>query len=359
MSSGNHDSRRNFLKQSSLGIGAGLFTATSPFTSLSTQQQPSKLPSDITIATIDLIGLKDQATREERVKGILERMNLTIGMTPDVICLPELFDTMWVQEQKPLSEVAEDEKKPGRVASQIAAFARKNNCYVVCPMFTKSKGHFYNSAILIDRKGNIAGVYHKTHPVKSEILPNQAFKGGGVTPGAIDQPVIQTDFGKVGMQICYDAYWSDGWDNLRDKGAEVVFFPSAMPAGRILNHYAVKNNYYVISSTGDDARIIDISGNTLESTSDFIRFVWSTINVKKLNVDMWPPNEKIAEMYKKYGKKIGVKYWSETDVTTMETRDPQLDIAAVMKEFDIQILNKYLESETIIHDKYRIAKSKS
>jgi predicted amidohydrolase len=359
MSSGKHDSRRIFLKQSSLGLGAGLFTAANPFTPLSPHQQPSTLPSEITIATIDLKGLIDQPTREERVKGILDRMNLTSGMSPDVICLPELFDTMWVQEQKPLNEVAEDEKTPGPVASQIAAFAKKHKCYVVCPMFTKSKGHFYNSALLIDRKGNITGVYHKTHPVKSEIMPDQAFKDGGVTPGAIDQPVIQTDFGKVGMQICYDAYWSDGWDNLRDKGAEVVFFPSAMPAGRILNYYAIKNNYYVVSSTGDDARIIDLSGNTLESTSDFIRYAWCTVNVKKVNVDMWPPNEKIADMYKKYGDRIGVKYWNETDVTTIEIRDPQLELAAIMKEFDIQVLNKYLESETIIHDKYRIAKSKS
>src|SRR5689334_14582128 len=159
MSNGKHDSRRNFLKQSSLGIGAGLFTASNPFTPISTPDAPSKLSSEITIATIDFKGLIDQATREERVKGLLDRMNQTTGMKPDVICLPELCDTMWVQEQKPLSEVAEDEKTPGRVTSQFAAFAKKNSCYVVCPIFTKSKGHFYNSALLIDRKGNIAGVY--------------------------------------------------------------------------------------------------------------------------------------------------------------------------------------------------------
>ncbi|HUQ67296.1 MAG TPA: carbon-nitrogen hydrolase family protein [Flavitalea sp.] len=355
MSSGQHDSRRNFLKQSTLGLGAGLFTATNPFTPVSITGAPAKLASEITIATIDLIGLKEQATREERVQGILDRMNQTTGMKPDVICLPELFDTMWVQEQKPINEVAEDEKVPGPVTSKIAAFARKNSCYIVCPIFTKSQDHFYNSALLIDRKGNIAGVYHKTHPVKSEILPDQAYKGPGVTPGAIDQPIIQTDFGKVGMQICYDAYWSDGWDNLRDKHADIVFFPSAMPAGRILNHYAVKNNYYVVSSTGEDGRIIDISGNTIDCTSDFMRLAWTTVNMKKVNVDVWPANEKIADLYKKYGNKIGVKVWNETDVITIENRDPHLELATVLKEFDIEVFSDYLQSETVIHDKYRIA----
>lgn len=358
MSTGKHDSRRNFLKQSSLGLGAGIFTANNPFTTYSPPDPNKKLATEITIATIDLKGLIDQPTREERVKGILDRMNQTTGMKPDVICLPELFDTMWVVEQKPLSEVAEDEKVPGPVTSKIAAFAKKNMCYVVCPMFTKNNGHFYNSALLIDRKGKIAGVYHKTHPVKSEIFKDDAYKGGGVTPGEIDQPVIQTDFGKVGMQICYDAYWSDGWNNLRDKGANVVFFPSAMPAGRILNHYALKNNYYIVSSTGEDGRIIDISGNNIDCTSDFTRIAWATVNVDKVNIDVWPANEKIADLYKKYGNRIGVKVWDETDVITIENRDPQLNLASVLKEFDIQVFNKYLESETIIHDKYRVAKSK-
>ena len=67
MSSAKHDSRRNFLKQSSLGLGAGIFTATNPFTPIATPDPNTKLASEITIATIDLKGLIDQATREERV----------------------------------------------------------------------------------------------------------------------------------------------------------------------------------------------------------------------------------------------------------------------------------------------------
>jgi hypothetical protein len=265
---------------------------------------------------------------------------------------------MWVDEQKSVSEIAEDEKVPGPVTRRIAAYAKKNSCYVICPLFTKRNGKFYNSSLLLDRKGNIAGVYHKTHPVKTEIFPDQAIKGGGVVPGDIDQPVFETDFGKVGMQICYDAYWSDGWDNLRDKGAEVVFFSSAMPGGRLLNHYASKNEYYIISSTGSDARVIDKSGNDLDRTSDFIRYAWATINLNKVNVDVWPANERVSEMYKKYGDRIGIRVWTNTDVTTIESLDPQLDIRKVIKEFDIPVFSEYIKSETGIHDQYRKANSK-
>jgi len=249
--------------------------------------------------------------------------------------------------------LAEDEKIPGPVTSRIAAFAKKNNCYVVCHLFTKKDGNFYNSSLLLDRKGRIAGVYHKTHPTKTEIYPDQAFKGGGTVPGAIDQPIIKTDFGKVGMQICFDANWTDGWDNLGQKGADIVIFSSQFPGGRMLNYYARKNNYYVISSTGGDARIIDISGNDLEATTEFIRYVWATINLEKVNVTTWPTNQRLPNLFKKYGHRLAVKVWNTTDVITIESRDPKLRVLDVLKEFGIQTYAEELKSETEIQDKYR------
>ena len=359
MNNGNHDSRRKFLKNSSLGLGTGLMGMYVPVPANDHHViKPKKLPREICVATIDLKGGTD-STREARMKRMLDRLNQVSGMKPDVVCLPELFDSMWVEEQKSIGDIAEDEKIPGPVTSRIAAYAKKNKCYVVCPIFTKAGGKFYNSSLLVDRLGNISGVYHKTHPVKSEIFPDQEYKGGGVVPGAIDQPVIETDFGKVGMQICYDAYWSDGWDNLRDKGADIVFFPSAMPAGRILNHYASKNEYYIVSSTGSDARVIDKSGNDLDCTSDFVRFAWATINLNKVNVDVWPANERIGDLYKKYGDRIAIRAWTNTDVITIESLDPDLNIRNVIREFDIPVFSEYIKSETLIHDEYRKANSKS
>ena len=173
---------------------------------------------------------------------MLERMESIAGLNPDLVCLPELFDTSWVEEEKPLIELAEDENVPGPVTSVIVEFARKYNCYVACPVFTTHEGRFYNSSLLIDRKGHIAGVYHKIHPVKTDVLPDVAYKGGRITPGSLNQPVIETDFGKVGMLICYDANWSDGWDNLKKKGARSFCFHPHFPEVGMLNYYALKNN---------------------------------------------------------------------------------------------------------------------
>jgi beta-ureidopropionase len=365
-------SRRNFIRNSSLSLGAGVVGASvpsivtagpstriaNPFDGTNHPKGNKILPREICVASVDLKKLWPETTRERRIKRMLERMEEITGMNPDLVCLPEMFDSSWVEEEKPLSEIAEDEKIPGPVTSRIAAYAKKNNCYVVCPLITKKDGNFYNSSLLLDRKGSIAGIYHKTHPTKTEIYPNQAFKGGGTVPGAIDQPIIQTDFGKVGMQICYDANWAEGWDNLEKKGADIVLFSSQFPGGRMLNYYAFKHSYYIISSTGGDARVIDISGNDLDASSDFVRYAWATINLDKVNVSTWPTNHALPGLFKKYGDRLRIKVWGERDVITIESRDPALNVMNVLKEFKIPTYADDLKNEKVVQDKYRPAITK-
>jgi beta-ureidopropionase len=353
MKSKNNLSRRFFLKSSTLGLGAGVIgTSLSSFKAFNLSGEV-KLPRKLCVTSIDLKGLWPDSTRESRIKRVLGRMNEVAGLKPDIVCLPELFDTIWVDEKKPVKEVAEDENVPGPVTSRIAEFALKNNCYVVCPIYTKKEGRYFNSSLILDRKGKIAGVYHKIHPVKSEILIKGVF-GEGVSAGALNQPVIQTDFGKVGMQICYDANWVDGWDNLKKQGANIIVFSSAFPGGRILNHYALENQCYIISSTGGDARIIDMSGNDLDSSSTFVRYAWANINLEKVNVTTWPTNGRLPSLFKKYGNRLGIKVWDANDVITIESHDPELKVADVLKEFNIIPYSEELRIANELQIKYRL-----
>ena len=348
-------SRRNFIRQTSAGLGAGIVGFSLPSCASAVPTEKKMMARPVTVAAIDLKGLWPDKTRESRIHRVLERMENVAGLKPDIICIPELFDTMWVDEEIALGKVAEDENIPGPVTSRIAEFAKKHNCYVVCPIYTKKDGNFYNSSLLINRAGAIAGIYHKIHPVKSEIIPdinNKEVKG--VIPGATDQPVFQTDFGKVGMLICYDANWSDGWDNLKKKGAEIILFSSAFPGGRMLNYYAWRNNCYIISSTGGDARVVDMSGNDLDLSSTFVRFAWADINLEKVNADTWPANQRLPDIFKKYGNRVRVKVWDKTGVITIESLDPSLKIGEVIKEFDITTVEENVRISENVQNKYRL-----
>jgi predicted amidohydrolase len=350
----NDFSRRNFIRQTSIGIGAGIVGASLPSCSSSIQNSSRKMPREVTVAGIDLRGLWPDKTRESRIKKILQRMELVVGIKPDLICLPELFDTIWVSEQYKISEVAESEENPGPVATRIGEFARKNSCYVACPVYTKKGGHYYNSSLLIDRKGEIAGTYNKIHAVKSEIIPSGPKDDVGITPGGLDQPAIETDFGKLGVQICYDANWVDGWENCKNKGAEIILFPSAFPGGRILNHYAERFGCYIISSTGQDARIIDMSGNDIDSSSTFVRYTYAKISLEKVNTCTWPTNDKIPEIFRKYGSGLEIKVWDNTSIITITSLDPAIRVMDVVKEFGLQTVEENIRTSEEAQVKYRI-----
>lgn len=348
-------SRRKFIRQTSLGLGAGMAGVSFSSCSRNTHPDPGKMARKVRVVGVDLRGLHPEKTRENRVERMLDRMEKVTGLQPDFICLTELFDTIWVDEKINLHDMAEDEKVPGPVTGMIAKFARKHNCYVVCPIYTRVDGNFYNSSLLIDRKGNIAGAYHKIHPVVSEILTDNNSPGdNSVVPGIMDQPVIETEFGKVGMQICYDANWADGWENLKKKGAEIIFFSSAFPGGRILNYYAWRNNCYIVSSSGMDARIIDMSGNILDASSTFVRYAWADINLEKVNTDTWPTNERLPDIFKKYGDRVGVKVWDNTQVITIESLDTELKVRDVLKEFDLLTIDEVIKASEEVQINYRI-----
>ena len=348
-------SRRNFIRQTSAGLGAGIVGMSLPACSSIAPSDSKKMARKVSVASVDLKGLWPDKTRESRIKRILERMQDVAGYRPDLICLPELVDTSWVDEVVAISEIAEDEKNPGPVTSRLAEFAKKNNCYVASPVYTKKDGNFYNSCLLIDRKGNIAGAYNKMHPVKDEILTGKPGKEAiGVLPGAKNQPVIETDFGKIGIQICYDANWQDGWENYKRQGAEIILFSSQFPGGRMLNYLAWRYGCYIISSTGGDARIIDMSGNDLHASSTFVRYAWADINLEKMNADTWPTNERLPDLFSKYGNRLGIKVWDNTGVITIESLDPGIKVKDVLKEFKILTVEENVMASETVQNKYRL-----
>ena len=102
-----------------------------------------------------------------------------------------------------------------------------------------------NAAVLFGRKGDIAGIYRKVHLVVS---PEGRDFENGCTPGG-DVPVFECDFGKLGIQICYDIEFDYGWSELARKGAELIVFPTQSPQTSHPACRAMHNRCYIVSST--------------------------------------------------------------------------------------------------------------
>ena len=101
----------------------------------------------------------------------------------------------------------------------------------------------YNTAVLMGRDGKLAGKYRKASLPREEIE-------GGITPGD-NFPVFDTDFGKIGMMICWDVFFPEPARALSSKGAEIIFMPIWGGDLTLSKARAIENQIYLVSSTYD------------------------------------------------------------------------------------------------------------
>ena len=228
-------SRRSFVKRTALGAGAAGLA--SPMASVA--EEGVVKPREVCLAGFCSQGLRAE-TSEEMINMVEGKVRTVFSLQPDMVCFPEIFPFYWAVKNR--KTVPEQAKYSVTVIERFSKLARKNNCWIVCPVVTKENGKYYNAAVIIDRRGNYKGEYRKMHPTVDEMKD-------GISPGPEDPPVFETDLGKVGVQICYDVRWDDGWNKLQEKGAEIIFWPSAFPGGHLLNARAWKHQAVIVSSS--------------------------------------------------------------------------------------------------------------
>ncbi len=138
----------------------------------------------------------------------------------DLVLLTE--DTQGVSSwlfcgDRPEVQQAVAETIPGPTTDAFGAVAREFGMYVVAGLMEKEGEHIYNTAVLIGRDGSIVGKYHKTH------LP--LIEAAGVTAGDTF-PVFDTDFGRVGMLVCYDWIFPEAAACIAAQGADMICVPT-------------------------------------------------------------------------------------------------------------------------------------
>jgi hypothetical protein len=273
-------------------------------------------------------------------------MEQVIPFQPDIICLSEVFPFVGLPGGRPpLEEVAEIPIGP--VCKPFAQFAAQNNCYVFCPIYTRDNEYFYNALVLIDRSGELVGEYRKMHPTVDEMER-------GINPGTLRPPVFQTDFGVIGAQICFDIEWDDGWQRLREGGAEIVFWSSAFAGGQALNARARIGKYCVVSSTRKDtSKIVDMTGQDIVWTGRWRDWVCEPINLEKTLVHTWPFFQRFGDIEAKYGSNIRIKTFHEEEWSIVESRSPDLLVADVLKEFEIPTYDEFISDADSMQSKYR------
>ncbi len=304
-----------------------------------------RLPRQVWITSLTQEGIAG-ASPSEVVASAVRKMESLSSFEPDIICLPEAFHVAGLTGRQPaVADAAET--PPGPLTQPFIEFARRHRCYVICPIYTREGERCYNAAVLIDRQGQIAGEYRKIHPTEGEIED-------GLLPGPPDPPVFETDFGRIGIQICFDIQWPEGWRQLGEKGAEVVFWPSAFAGGRMLNAMAWMNRYCAVSSTRKDKVVIcDITGEEIARSGRWQSWGLSAaVNLEKVLLHTWPYVQHFGEMQAKYGRRLRIHTLHEEEFTLIESLSPEVEVAEVMREFGLKSHREHVQSATRAQERY-------
>jgi predicted amidohydrolase len=265
-----------------------------------------------------------------------KRLKLALRQSPDLVCLPETFSSASVPRDT-IETVAEP--VPGPTTDLFAREARENRCYILCPVFTKRDGRFWNSVVVIDRSGNILGMYDKIHPVTTTSDYTEFEQG--VTPGRA-APVFDLDFGRIGIQICFDALFREGWEDLAHQGARLVFWCSAYNGGFPLQAYAWMHHYYVISSvSAEKSRIIDPCGSILAETNSLVDVIWKDINLDYAVCHMDFNYSVPDRIQKAYPQGVDIRSHFDAGHFLVEPLDPELTVVKLKNEFGFLSVQEY------------------
>jgi beta-ureidopropionase len=278
---------------------------------------------------------------DEVVATAFERMEAVAAYAPDLVCLPEDFKVTNLPAKVPTARALEICPEDG-LLERFAAWARGHKCYVILPMIVRRDGKLLNSAVVIDRGGTVVGRYDKIYPTEYEI-DDYAIS----PPPTTEVPVFDLDFGRIGIQICFDIGWPGPWNSLGDKGAEVVFWPSAYAGGRPLEGYAWTNGYYVVSSTrSNSVKVYDVTGDVIGASGAWRPWVCMPINLDKRVFHADFHFDKTRAIEKKYGRRVKLDWVHDENWFTIESLDPGVTVDGLVAEFGLLSLKAYTERAT-------------
>ena len=338
-------SRRDFIRKSAMAAG---FTALGAETVFGEPSEfignQERLPREVWIATVGQHGISAD-TCESMAQTLLAICKKSLTYRPDIICLPENCLTTFVRKQMTLEEKTDVCYK---LLKDFADFARSNNCYLICPIYTRENKKIYNAAVVIDRQGNSIGEFRKIHVTENEMRQE-------ISPGPLHPPVFKTDFGIIGAQICFDILWNDGWEALRQQGAEIVFWPSAYAGGLTVNTKAWQNKYVVVSSTlKDTSKICDITGNVVAQTGLWDRnLICAPVNLEKVFLHTWPFVQRFDEIKAKYGRKVRITNYHEEEWSILESLSPDVRVKDILAEFNIKTFEQLKDYSENMQNKAR------
>ena len=174
---------------------------------------------------IAIIQTKVSNNEKLNIKNSIDKIELAAKKKAKIICLPELFLSPYFCQTENHSKFKLAEKIPGKKTILYCELAKKLSVILIIPLFEKKTyGFYHNTSIIINEKGKIISKYRKMH------IPDDPgyYEKFYFTPGDLGFKSTKTKYAKIGSLICWDQWFPEAARLTVLKGAEILFYPTAI-----------------------------------------------------------------------------------------------------------------------------------
>ena len=174
---------------------------------------------------IALVQMACEADPEANLKRACEKIVRSALQGAKIVCLQELFTTLYFCQEEDYAPFEFSEAVPGPSTDMLRAIAAEHEIVVVASLFEKrTSGLYHNTAVVIDADGSYLGKYRKMH------IPDDPgfYEKFYFTPGDLGYKVFKTRYAAIGVLICWDQWYPEAARLTALQGAEILFYPTAI-----------------------------------------------------------------------------------------------------------------------------------
>jgi predicted amidohydrolase len=220
---------------------------------------------------VALLQLNSQDDREVNLRESSRLIEAAAAEGADLAALPELFTYLGPASEHP--RIAEP--IPGPTTERLSALAARHRMYILGGSFLErvaGEARLWNTSTLFDRSGNLLARYRKLHLFDVELAGQVPYRESATVASGSEIVTADTEFGRVGMSICYDLRFPELYRALASQGAEAFFVPAAFTLHTGKDHWevllrarAIENQAYVVAAAqvGPHPPIRECYGNSL------------------------------------------------------------------------------------------------
>ena len=296
----------------------------------------------------DLEPATGHADVDRVMKHWREKLEAVLPDRPDLIVLPEFCDQAVGEALGQYRAFCQSGGES--MLHFFAETAQRHRAYITYPALRRlPDGSYRNSIQLLDRKGQVCGIYNKNHPMAIGELD------AGILAGR-EAPLFELDFGRVACAICFDLNFDELWRHYAQQRPDLILFCSVYHGGLMQAYRAYSCRCHLASAVaGLPSQIYSPVGQLLATSTNYFDFATAQVNLDCRVVHLDHHGEKLRKLKRKYGPEVSIFDPGLLAPVLVTSEGEGRSVVELLEEFGLTPLDEYLQQSRLRQAQHREA----